>query len=55
MARNEDNDPNDDDDQYFHRDNPSSLHMPPSRSSQLITPDQHGSLEEGGLTHYKVY
>jgi hypothetical protein len=60
MARNEDSEnlilDDDDDDQYSHRSsNPSALQMPPSSSTQLITLDQHGSLEDGGPTHYEVH
>jgi hypothetical protein len=35
--------------------NPSALQMPQSSSAQLVTLDQHGSLEEGGPTHYEVH
>jgi hypothetical protein len=56
MAHNEDSDPDDDDDEVFSQATTHQpLQMPHSSSTQLITPDQHGSLEEGGSTHYEVH
>jgi hypothetical protein len=56
MARNEDNDLDDDDDQHVHREQPSSPpQMPLPSSTWLITLNQQGSLGDGVPTHYEVH
>jgi hypothetical protein len=55
MARNEDNDLDDHDDQHVHRVQPSIPSDASSSLAQLITLNQQGSLGDGGPTHYKVH